>query len=59
MTAAILLGWILSGILAARVTSADHAWWRWAPVSMYLGPLWLTVAAEQRRHHAADPIHGL
>ena len=59
MTAAILLVWVASGVLAARASSVDGEWRHWAPVSVFFGPLWLTVTAEQRQHDALDPNHRL
>lgn len=48
MTAAILVAWALSGTIAARALATEADWWRWAPISVFFGPLWLAVAAEQR-----------
>ena len=48
MTGAILIAWMLTGAIAARASSTEPDWWRWAPVSTFFGPLWLVVAADQR-----------
>ena len=57
MTSALLLtAWVSSGVFtAARIGLPNESKWAWAPVAMILGPLWYSVAQEQRSALRAQP----
>ncbi len=45
----ILVIWMTLGVgIAAAVDRPDRARWTWAPVAAFFGPLWLSIAADQR-----------
>ena len=56
VTVAFFSAWAASGPAIAKAYTDDPDWWRFTPLSMLLGPLWLAVAAEQRSV-PVDPSH--
>ena len=64
MSGLLILGiWSTSGVLAsAALSSADRSRWAWTPLAAVFGPLWLSVAADQRalaRRSLRVPTHQL
>lgn len=46
----LLLTWMACGITAAvRLSSPSEPRWAWAPIAAVVGPLWVSVALDQRR----------
>ena len=46
----VFLAWTVTGVLLARLFAPrPDAWWRWTPMALIFGPLWLAIVAEQQR----------
>lgn len=45
----ILIAWMLAGVAAAALlVGPDGKRWAWTPIAAIFGPLWLSVAVDQR-----------
>lgn len=58
MTSAILLGiWMILGVGAAAAlpVPSQSSRWGWAPMAAILGPLWVSIAFDQRATARAQP----
>ena len=50
----VLVAWAVSGVaLAAFFRPGPEGRFAWAPVALFLGPLWVAVAADRDAHRLA------
>lgn len=45
----VLAAWaITGGLLAWLFAPKPDPWWRWMPIALVFGPLWVAIVAEQQ-----------
>ena len=46
---AVFSAWLTSGVVLAWLFAPrPDPWWRWMPIALVFGPLWLAIVAEQQ-----------